>query len=150
MNQTFRDYIKAQGRIPRKPFILMTVMLIVFLITAQMYFIHMTQQITGIVVEHPDQLIVPLWGALAVFIAKAMLLPAVIMRARDAGWPAWAFGGLYSLHLFFEGVYSLLGIQLLPAGAAFVVIGMTFLAVIALMVRPSSPIENVTEKGEFK
>lgn len=143
---TFISYLKARGAMPRKPFIMVVLMLMLFLITAQMYFIHMTQELTGIKVEHPDQLLVPVLGAFAVFLAKAALLPAVIMRARDAGWPVAAFGGLYAVHVFFEGLYGIFGIVILPPGAAFVLIGMTFLAVIALMVRPSARLDDPNEE----
>lgn len=137
-NETLLDYFKARGLMRRKPFILLNVMLILFSLTAQMYFIHRSREM-GIEVETPEDLLVPVWGAVAVLLANAALIPAIIMRARDAGWPAWALGGLYGAHVFFATLHSLFGVDVLPANAGFVLQGMAILAVIALMVRPSAP-----------
>lgn len=137
MNHPAIDYLKAQGRIGRKPYIIANVVLAVFLITAQFYFISSSQEALGVEIEHPSQIIIPIWGALAVWLAKVALIPAIIMRARDAGWPTWFFAGLYALHMVFDGLYGIFDLAPLPAEPAFVVAGMAFFAVVTLMVKPT-------------
>ena len=141
MNQTFIEYVKAQGVMPRKPFALLWLMLFVFVVTSQMYFIQQTKAM-GLTVETPQDIIVPVPGALAVLLAFAAMVPAVIMRARDAGWPAWAFGSIYGAHVGFMALHRLFDITVLPPAAGFVWQGITLVAIIALLLKPSAPHED--------
>mgnify|MGYP005849488207 CR=1 FL=1 len=145
MNDLLNDYIKAKGSISRKPFNLALIVLVVFNIITQMYFIQRSQAL-GITVERPEDILMPFWGIAVILFAFAALIPGVIMRARDAGWPTWAFGGLYGAHVLFMALHRVLHIEPLPAMVAFVLQGMTLFAIIALMIRPTQPEKPHTNK----
>lgn len=135
---TFKSYVKARGFMPRKPFIMINIALILFSVTAQFYFIQQSREM-GIDVQEPQDLVVPVWGAVAVLLANAAIVPAIVMRARDAGWPPVLFAGLYGVHILLAVFYSLFEVNILTPTGGFVLQSLAVLAVIALMVKPSAP-----------
>ena len=128
-------YLIGQGLMGRGQFALMNLAVIALSIAVHMGLIYLTER-SGVAVTNPEQLQTPVWAVLFILSINAALVPAIIMRTRDAGWPVWFFSGLFGVHLLFSALHSFLSVML-PAGAAFVLQGLAILGIFTLMVKPS-------------
>ncbi len=129
-------YAKAEGKMHRKEFIILNIILFVLTILTQIAFIQ-KMQAAGVDITSPDQIKIPVWGAFVIILTNIAIIPAFIMRARDANWPPALFAGLFSLHIAAMTLHSLFEITL-PSAVAFVLQGLMLVSVVALMIRPSS------------
>ena len=131
-----QTYFEAKGYLRRKPYIFIILGLFVFTILTQMAGLQQLKA-AGVNVEEAKNVIMPLWVNIVLLCATASAIPAVIMRARDSGLPPQIFGGLFALNILLGLVQMLTG-NALPEILTQAIGFMNFIAVLALMFRPSS------------
>ena len=128
-------YFEAKGFMRRKQFAVIIFSLFAFTLITQLY-VAQNLAASGVNVKELDTLPMPLWAHVVLFIATLATLPAVMMRARDAGWPALAFGGLFAFNIVL-GILSVFIGAAIPSILGFVVQGLVLVALLGLLLKPS-------------
>lgn len=129
-------YFESKGFMRRKPFAVVVFSLFAFTIITQLFVAQNLAQ-SGVNVGELETLPMPLWANLVLFIATLAALPAVIMRARDAGWPPAMFGGLFGLNILL-GILSVFLGAAIPSMIGYVVQALVLIALLGLLLRPSN------------
>jgi len=129
----FYTYFQARGYMQRKAFATVVLSLFFFSILLQ---IGIAKQLLsqGVDVQKIGYIPLPVWAHVVMMLASFLVIPAIIMRARDAAWPILPFAGLFGVHILLGILYNFAGITI-PQALGVTVQGATYLSLLALIFR---------------
>lgn len=130
------SYFKAEGYMQRKPFAMVILSLFFLSLLLQIIIVKQLKS-QGIDVEKIGYIPLPVWVHVVMMVASILVIPAIIMRARDAAWPILPFVGVYGVHILFGILYNFIGLTI-PQALGVTVQGAAYLALLALIFKRTS------------
>lgn len=130
-------YFEAKGFMRRRPFATLAVSWFFFTIMTAIFVFQNLSEAGVDVTQLKEAPQLPIWAVLAILTATVALIPAVIMRARDAGWPQLGFIALMAVHIFIKLINAFTG-GALPEIIGDLVELAVYIMLLVLMFKPSN------------